>query len=54
MSTNPVHQDPADGKWYHWIETWADRNGPFETEEECETACNNYALQLNQSPEALS
>lgn len=28
---DPVHQE--DGKWYFWSETWADRQGPYDTEE---------------------
>lgn len=28
--------------WYFWIETWADRYGPYQTREECEVAFNKY------------
>lgn len=28
---DPLHEDG--GKWYFWEETWADRQGPFETRE---------------------
>lgn len=31
-SHDPVHRDKEDMKWYFWDETWADRNGPFDTE----------------------
>ena len=47
MSKNPIHKDPDDGKWYYWIETWADRNGPFDTEEECETDLTKYCAYLD-------
>ncbi len=29
---DPVHED--DGGWYFWHETWADREGPFPSEQE--------------------
>lgn len=39
--SNPVHEDG--GKWYFWYETWADRQGPFDTEREAKDACREYA-----------
>jgi len=36
----PVHKDS--GKWYFWEETWAERQGPFDTEKEAIDACNKY------------
>jgi len=46
---NPVHQD-RDGKWYFFDETWADRQGPYETEEEANEACAKYADELQNGP----
>ena len=37
---NAVHKD-KDG-WYFWDETWADRYGPYKTEEECRQKLDNY------------
>lgn len=41
---DPVHQ--CDGKWWFWSETWADRLGPFDSEEECRRAVIDYARSL--------
>lgn len=37
---NPIHSEK--GKWYFWIETWADREGPFNTQREAEDAMWKY------------
>jgi hypothetical protein len=55
QSRDPVHVD-ADGKWYFWEETWADKQGPFATEDEARTACTAYTRVLtgeDEAPEAL-
>jgi hypothetical protein len=44
-ASNPVHRDP-DGKWYFYDETWADRLGPFDSEEEANAACAKYAHEI--------
>ena len=41
---DPVHRDA--GEWWFWEETWADRSGPFDTEEEAREACNRYAKEV--------
>lgn len=41
-----LHLNPDDGKWYFWIETWADREGPYETEEEARRKLVEYAKTL--------
>lgn len=38
---DPVHQDD-DGTWWFWTETWADRNGPFNSENEARVALKEY------------
>ena len=38
----PVHQDQ--GKWYFWDEVWAQRFGPFDSEEMAAKACTRYAM----------
>lgn len=39
-SSDPVHEE--DGKWYFWEETWADRNGPYDTEEIAKSELKRY------------
>jgi len=39
---NPIHKDEQDGKWYFFDECWAEREGPYETEEDCREALNKY------------
>ncbi len=39
---DPVHQDPADHQWYFWTETWADRYGPYSTEQEARAQFSHY------------
>jgi hypothetical protein len=46
---DPVHEE--EGKWYHWDETWADRHGPFDTEEKAREALEKYAHFLEHGPE---
>lgn len=41
---DPVHQDF--GKWWFWDETWAYREGPFDTEEICRVALELYCDQM--------
>ena len=41
---DPVHED-SEG-WWFWDETWADRLGPFDTEEEARVALDKYAHSL--------
>jgi hypothetical protein len=43
--TNPVHK--FEGKWYFWIETWADRIGPFDSEKKAERELKKYIRQLD-------
>ena len=47
---DPVHEE--NGKWYYWLETWADRHGPYETEEIAREELSNYCLFLNFGAEA--
>lgn len=53
MSNDPVHVDP-DGQWYFWDETWADRHGPFKTEEEASQGLHAYARWLDIPKEDLT
>ena len=32
--------------WYFWNEVWADRHGPYKSEEEVNEKCREYARQL--------
>lgn len=41
-SFQPVHQE--NGKWYFWIETWADRIGPFDSREEAQSELVRYSI----------
>jgi len=43
-SMNPVHEH--NGKWFFWDETWTECHGPFESEEEANTACERYAREV--------
>ncbi len=40
-TTKAVHKD--DGQWWFWDECWADRYGPYESEEQANAACSEYA-----------
>lgn len=43
MSNNdPVHQDKDDQKWYFWNEVWADRFGPYDSEDEAREKVREY------------
>jgi len=46
-SSDPVHQDETDSQWYFWDEVWADRYGPYTTEEECRKSLASYCVYLN-------
>ena len=37
-----VHKNEVDGKWYFWNETWSDKYGPYESEEEAEEKLKEY------------
>lgn len=43
--TEIIHQDD-DGKWYFWDETQANREGPFDTEQEADEAFKRYAADI--------
>lgn len=47
MNSNPIHQDSVDKKWYFYDETWSDRLGPYDTEQEATEACRRYAEGLD-------
>ncbi len=49
MQRDPVHEE--EGKWWFYDETWADRLGPFDTEEEARIAISEYADFLDRGPE---
>ncbi len=54
--SNPVHfnaestvnwqGDPEPIGWYFWIETWADRCGPYDTEAHATTEANRYVREV--------
>jgi len=39
-----VHQE--DGKWFFWEETWAHRQGPFDTEKEARETLDRYCREV--------
>ena len=45
---NPVHKEG--GKWYFWIETWADREGPFKTQSDATEALKDYQKYILDGP----
>lgn len=45
MKQSPTHEE--NGKWYFWDETWTERQGPYETEEECGQSLSKYCDYLN-------
>ncbi len=47
--TDPVHSEA--GKWYFYDETWADRQGPFDTEAEARASLKHYVLFLEYGPD---
>lgn len=55
MNENPIHYLPLgeydhDGwktpGWYFWVETWADRCGPYATEAEARMELNRYCKEV--------
>lgn len=46
-SPHPVHRYGS--VWYFWNETWSDVIGPYDTEEEANTAFNDYCAQLDRT-----
>ena len=45
---NHEHQKWDRSGWYFWDETWADREGPYYTEEAARKALQQYSDQLNE------
>lgn len=45
VANDPIHQ--WQGKWWFWDEIWADRIGPYETEEIARQQCDKYCEHLN-------
>lgn len=44
---DPKPSTPIEPKgWYFWTETWADYDGPYDSEEDAETSLKEYAKQL--------
>lgn len=43
---DPVNQAAEDGKWYFWIETWADRYGPYDSEVEARVKLKEYCKEV--------
>lgn len=43
MYNDPIHEE--DGKWYFWDETWADRYGPYDTEEIARETLKRYCIE---------
>lgn len=46
-SVDPVHFEPEDGQWYFWDETWANRCGPYPTEEVAQQRATDYGVFLH-------
>lgn len=44
MIQTPVHKD-TDG-WYFWDESWAERQGPFDTRSLAQTALETYCREV--------
>ena len=40
-----VHQDRI-GKWYFWYEDWVSKSLPYNTEEECDVALDEYCRKI--------
>jgi len=49
---DPVEYSPKHGGWIFWVETWADFNGPFISEEACQAALVEYCKQLDSGEKA--
>ena len=45
-SLDPIHED-EDGNWHFWDETWANRFGPYSSEEKARKALKAYSNELN-------
>lgn len=45
MPSDPVEQRD-DGKWIFWTETWADWEGPYETEDEARRELKRYCEEV--------
>lgn len=45
-SSNPIHQNEEDQKWYFWDETWVSRYGPYDTEEIAREKLREYCKTL--------
>lgn len=44
---DPVfHDEDINGMWWFWDETWANRHGPFETEDDARRALDAYVYYL--------
>lgn len=43
---DPVHKDDDDGEWYFWIETWADRYGPYINEDTARKEFERYCREV--------
>jgi hypothetical protein len=46
LSNNPIFTR-ADGLWYFWDETWTRYYGPYDSKDEAEKMCNDYARWLD-------
>ncbi len=44
VKTDPVHCE--NGGWWFWIETWADRIGPYEDEITAHTELDRYCAEV--------
>ena len=44
IGSDPVHEH--NGKWYFWDESWSNRIGPYESEEEAARKLEQYCEQV--------
>ncbi len=44
QAEDPVHEDS--GKWFFWIETWAERCGPYDSETEARLKFKQYCEEV--------
>ena len=45
----PIHEE--NGKWYFWDETWANKCGPYDSEEDAQIALDKYCrIELDGQP----
>lgn len=42
--SDPVHE--YEGKWWFWEETWSDRMGPYDSEEQARTELARYCKEV--------